>query len=515
MVEFDSSAGSPFVNQILHERYQLQALLGRKLGRQTFLALDLHTHLPVVLKLLLFSPDFTWEELKLFEREAETLKALDHPAIPQYLDSFEVEIAFGKGFALVQSYIEARSLQQLAQDGCRFSEAELTAIAKALLDILAYLHGLQPSVIHRDLKPSNVLLKNRSGHSPGEVYLIDFGSVQAATHGGTVTVVGTYGYMPPEQFGGRSLPASDLYGVGMTLIYLATGQHPADLPQHDLHVEFKHLTTLSQSFSRWLAWLTHPSLTQRSASAQDARLHLLQPRPEPKAALTSPKIHVGTTTRPASSSISLEATPTTLQLNVPAKQMQYIFPGRTDAWMLWTFLVVASMFLGVCLISMPLLAIPLIMILLVLVVSFGIGFGKLLPLLQAPSQGKALGKRFERARSLPQTRVNVTLQKQTKARAVVVTLNLLEGVETTVIFQGRLMGLSAGLITMPSYRLCLNFPTDDRMIFVNGAHRKIPADDRMIFINGDHREIEWLCNELSEWADVKVRAWSRRSELST
>jgi serine/threonine protein kinase len=147
MVEFEGSADNPFVQQILHERYQIQALLGRKPGRQTFLALDLQTHLPVVLKLLLFSPDFTWEELKLFEREAQTLKALDHPAIPQYLDSFEVEIAFGKGFALVQSYIEARSLQQWRQDGCRFSEAELTTIATALLDLLTYLHGLQPPVI--------------------------------------------------------------------------------------------------------------------------------------------------------------------------------------------------------------------------------------------------------------------------------------------------------------------------------------------------------------------------------
>ncbi|MBD0364135.1 MAG: hypothetical protein ICV55_15395 [Coleofasciculus sp. C3-bin4] len=82
---------------------------------------------------------------------------------------------------LVQSYIEARSLQEWIQDGCRFNEAELTAIVKALLDILEYLHRLHPPVIHRDIKPSNVLLRNRSGNSPGEVYLIDFGSVQTTT----------------------------------------------------------------------------------------------------------------------------------------------------------------------------------------------------------------------------------------------------------------------------------------------------------------------------------------------
>jgi hypothetical protein len=478
MVEFEGSASSPFVKQILHERYQVQALLGRKPGRQTFLALDLQTQLPVVLKLLLFSPDFTWEELKLFEREAATLQALDHPAIPCYLDSFAVEIAFGKGFALVQSYIEARSLQQWLQDGCRFSEAELMVIAKDLLDILAYLHGLQPSVIHRDLKPSNVLLKNRSGHRPGEVYLIDFDSVQTATQGGTVTVVGTYGYMPPEQFGGRSLPASDLYAVGMTLIYLATGQHPADLPQHALHVEFKHLTTLSGSFSAWLEWLTHPSLTQRPASAQEARQHLLQPRPEPPAASTIQKSPLGSTARPAASAISLAATPTTLQLKVPAQQIRYLFPGMHDTQLFWTYLllvpITATLFLDfgftlwlltVC--FMPLLLVPL-----------------------ALSQGKALDKHFGDARGLPKkTSAKVTLQK--KDRAVVVTLNQLKGVETTVILQGGLTGLSAGAESMTRYRLNLHFPSHQQLLLVNG----------------ERREIAWLCNELSEWTGLEAKPW--------
>lgn len=99
-------------NQVLHDRYQLQSLLGRKTGRRTFLATDLETRSPIVIKLLLFGPDFTWNDLKLFEREAETLKSLEHPAIPKYLDFFEVETELGKGFALVQSYIEARSLRE-------------------------------------------------------------------------------------------------------------------------------------------------------------------------------------------------------------------------------------------------------------------------------------------------------------------------------------------------------------------------------------------------------------------
>jgi serine/threonine protein kinase len=118
------------VNQILHGRYYIQSLLSRKTGRRTLLASDLQTRLPVVIKLLLFGPDFAWDDLKLFEREAEVLKSLDHPALPQYLDFFEVNTELGKGSALVQTYIEARSLQNCVQAGFTFNEEELRAIAK-------------------------------------------------------------------------------------------------------------------------------------------------------------------------------------------------------------------------------------------------------------------------------------------------------------------------------------------------------------------------------------------------
>ena len=54
---------------------------------------------------MLFGPDFSWEDLKLFEREAATLKSLDHPAVPGYLDYFELSPKdasdIGRGFALV------------------------------------------------------------------------------------------------------------------------------------------------------------------------------------------------------------------------------------------------------------------------------------------------------------------------------------------------------------------------------------------------------------------------------
>jgi hypothetical protein len=258
------------IGKVLHDRYCIQSLLGRQTGRRTFVASDLQTELSVVVKLLLFSPDFTWDDLKLFEREAEVLKSLAHPAIPKYLDCFEVETKLGKGFALVQTYIEARSLKDWIQSGRTFSEEDIKAIAKKLLGILHYLHNRQPPVVHRDIKPSNILLGNLRGNSPGQVYLIDFGSVQTAVHGGTRTIVGTYGYMPPEQFGGQSTPASDIYAIGATLIYLATGQHPDQLPQREMRILFEDIVNLSPHLIDWLKWLTEPSTDLRLKSASEA-----------------------------------------------------------------------------------------------------------------------------------------------------------------------------------------------------------------------------------------------------
>jgi serine/threonine protein kinase len=262
------------IGSLFQDRYQIESLLSRQNGRRTFLATDLNTNNPVAIKLLLFGPDFTWDDLKLFEREAEVLKSLDYPEIPKYLDFFEVELEWGKGFALVQSYIPAKSLQQWIQSGRTFSETDLNEIARDLLKILDYLHSRQPPVIHRDIKPSNILLTDRTAHSSGKAYLVDFGSVQTAIKGGTRTIVGTYGYMPPEQFGGIATSATDIYALGATLIYLSTGCHPDELPQQELRLRFEDRVSLSPRLIRWLQKSIMPNMEKRFQSAQQALLSL-------------------------------------------------------------------------------------------------------------------------------------------------------------------------------------------------------------------------------------------------
>lgn len=111
------------------------------------------------------------------------------------------------------------------------------------------------------------------------MYLVDFGSVQtlAAKEDGTITVVGTYGYMPPEQFGGRTVPASDIYSLGATLIGLLTGTHPADLPQKDGCIQFARSVNISRNFASWLERTIQPSLDKRFPSARKALQVLSSP----------------------------------------------------------------------------------------------------------------------------------------------------------------------------------------------------------------------------------------------
>lgn len=278
-------------SQVFKGRYEIQRQLRKRPGQQTLLAQDRQTQELVVVKLLTFGEELEWGTFKLFEREAKTLKELEHSAIPRYLDYFDIETNSGKGFALVQSHIDALSLEEHIKAGRTFSEIELKQIAKAVLEILVYLHNRHPPIIHRDIKPGNILLTNRSGNNVGQVYLVDFGSVQAAVNqGGTRTVVGTYGYMPPEQFGGRAVPASDLYGLGTTIIYLASGQHPADLPQKDLQISFENDVNLSSNFIDWLQWITQPSLEKRFKSANQALEALENPILRKNPALVFSKI---------------------------------------------------------------------------------------------------------------------------------------------------------------------------------------------------------------------------------
>ena len=254
--------------ETIHQRYQLQSKLGRNAGRQTWLAKDLASDEEslVVVKLLAFGGDVQWADLKLFEREAQILQQLNHDRIPQYQDYFAID-DHNLWFGLVQQYIPGTSLRELLDGGKRFAIADVTKIAQEVLTILLYLHSCNPPLLHRDIKPSNLIMGEDN-----RIYLVDFGAVQdrAATEGATFTVVGTYGYAPMEQFGGKAVPASDLYALGSTIIHLLTRTPPADLPIANLRLQFQDRVTLDPNFAKWLGTMLHPAVEKRYGNAQQA-----------------------------------------------------------------------------------------------------------------------------------------------------------------------------------------------------------------------------------------------------
>jgi hypothetical protein len=205
----------------------------------------------------------------------------------------------------------------LAQ-GKKFSEVEVRKIAIAVLNILTYLHELNPPVLHRDVKPSNLIWSQveTSTNKDPQIYLVDFGAVQdrAAVEGATFTVVGTYGYAPMEQFGGRAIAPSDLYALGATLIHLLTGTAPADLPQRELRIQFSDRTSTSRTLIQWIEKLTEPSVERRFSTARQALAALKSGRC--LSASSNHKIQ-----KPAHSRIQISSSAQQLLIQLPSQKI--------------------------------------------------------------------------------------------------------------------------------------------------------------------------------------------------
>jgi serine/threonine protein kinase len=202
---------------------------------------------PVVIKQFQFAKrDTHWSDYDAIEREIQVLQGLNHPGIPRYLDSFQTPT----GFCLVQEYKNAPSLALLRS----FDPDEIKQIAVSLLNILIYLQNRIPSICHRDIKPENILVDDKIN-----VYLVDFGLARIGDGevGMSSVAKGTIGFMAPEQLFNRQLSeASDLYGLGATLICLLTGTSSttiSNLIDDDYRINFKHL--VPKLSLRWIEWL--------------------------------------------------------------------------------------------------------------------------------------------------------------------------------------------------------------------------------------------------------------------
>ncbi|WP_437591185.1 protein kinase domain-containing protein [Sorangium sp. So ce1000] len=259
---------------VIADRYRVVRVLGRGGSAITYEAEDLSTGGRVAVKQLLIWKRAEWKALDLFEREARILASLTHPSIPRYIDYLKLDGAQGPCFYLVQELAPGRPLSAWVKEGWRADEAEASTLARHVLRTLLYLQGFSQPIVHRDIKPQNLLR-----HEDGSVYLVDFGAVAEArdTTSGGSTVVGTYGYMAPEQFRGRAVPGSDLYGLGATLLHVLSGRDPADLPQKGMRLDVRGSIQVSRPFADWLDRMLEPDLDRRFATAREALLALDRP----------------------------------------------------------------------------------------------------------------------------------------------------------------------------------------------------------------------------------------------
>jgi serine/threonine protein kinase len=210
-------------------RFVIVGTIGEGANAKTFDGVDKREGRPVAIKRFDVRGAKGWKDVELAEREARVLSALSHPKIPRYVDHFEHDGAL----YLVMEKVEGESLSSLRARGIAFGEAEVLRLLGDASSVLEYLHGRSPPVVHRDLKPGNVLRR-----PDGSFAFVDFGSVRdkLRPEGGS-TVVGTFGYMAPEQFQGRALPASDVYAIGATALSMLTGREPEDLPHRGLAID--------------------------------------------------------------------------------------------------------------------------------------------------------------------------------------------------------------------------------------------------------------------------------------
>lgn len=261
--------------EIIADRYRIIKTLGQGGTGLTYLAENLQNNQQVALKALSLHRMTDWKMIELFEREARVLSQLNNAAIPTYLEYFHVDTPQDRSFYIAQQFAEGKSLATLVENGWRKNEGEIKRIAMQILKILEYLHSLTPPVIHRDIKPQNIILRE-----DGQVFLVDFGAVQDTYHHTLMrgsTVVGTYGYMAPEQFRGQSVPATDLYGLGATLIFLLTHRFPSDLPEQRLKIDFRSYVQISKEFADWLEKMLEPDLEDRFPSVKAAIAQLQNP----------------------------------------------------------------------------------------------------------------------------------------------------------------------------------------------------------------------------------------------
>ena len=225
--------GTLAAGQVLQQRYQILGVLGMGGMSAVYQSRDLRfpsvTKLCAVKEMINLTPDPQLRAMAIqnFEREANILATLSHPATPKVYDYFsEHDRSY-----LVMEFVDGQDLEAyLADYEGTLPHDTVLEWALQLCEVLIYLHSHNPPIVFRDMKPSNVMLDKR-----GRIRLVDFGIAKLFQTGQKGTMIGTEGYSPPEQYRGVADPRGDVYALGATIHHLLTKQDPRVEPPFSFH----------------------------------------------------------------------------------------------------------------------------------------------------------------------------------------------------------------------------------------------------------------------------------------
>lgn len=247
------------VGSVVDGKYEILKMIGQGGMSTIYLAMDMHLNKQWAIKAIKRKVNRNYNEINMHSllAEANLMKRLDHPSLPRIVDI----INDGETIYIVMDYIEGEPLDKvLLRYGAQPQEIVIEW-ALQLCDILQYLHFQTPPIVYRDMKPSNIMLKPE-----GNLKVIDFGIAREYKEQNLEDTIslGTKGYAAPEQFGGKGQTdgRTDIYGLGVTLYHLVTGQNPCE-PPYELCPIRQTNPALSGGLERIIKKCTQPNPEDR------------------------------------------------------------------------------------------------------------------------------------------------------------------------------------------------------------------------------------------------------------
>lgn len=220
------------IGELIEGRYEVVDKLGEGGMSLVYRAEDIETGQMVALKFLKEAiTSRRVEDVLRFQREARAIAKLAHSGIVKIYGAGE----YKQTPYIVMELLQGKSLADLFREGKRFSVEETVEIVLQISEVLNYVHG--KGIIHRDLKPGNIMLlwqaaSQQPPSSKYQVKVLDFGLAQVlelTEIKSEEEIVGTFGYMSPEQSGivRKAVDErSDLYSLGIIFYELLTGELP-------------------------------------------------------------------------------------------------------------------------------------------------------------------------------------------------------------------------------------------------------------------------------------------------